>query len=864
MIIFKNNHERSQAGFGLVEVLIAMLVIATGVLALAKFQSTVIAESRENKAKSEAIAQCTALLQQTRIPLTNDSFDTLLSNINDPGIGSTVTGTVDTYISSLDYDSDNSTATATCSWSGGTIEVSSRISPHSAVAGALYSIPEQGGSSGLGASPTLNAGSSIDISDRIKIYDVNGDVIENITEETATNASTPGSLIMYDHDTSDPANTLVAYIVDASGNTASAAKECSASPAQLFQSYDDGEVIFPSFLDSEKAPNVKALRTHINGDPSDQIRGITLYETAWVDSSGTFTEPTVDVDGNIAYLDSDVEYCIPRVLYNGGVIVSISGTIYSSIKDKPQDVEYLPVSLFTFNTSESGTYCYFNPAATDAQSPYACFVGGNCANGELYSGADSAWKSDFSVCPPYPLSQLTSNDSSVGVGGWRGRVGVLDIVDRGYNVCFWEDVYGDAAEVVRTTARDYFTRNEFNSADSDNYRNQGINQSYECQNFLVMSGANDQKYQSSCVAAAAGVGGVQLAPRSTIRYLNKYPIAPGDSVVENTYEPVLGNNCITPVKLVISGSITSLGDGLIPQVTATDGITTWTCISTENDYTCTVYLSPDLDLAADAGDFIIKGQFGSETSVNCSSYTTSSTVDYDGCDLTIDWNDTDPSSLHTITGNLVSELSNPELGIYYIGSTYDGVAYPCVVTSAGYSCTFPQNDTSAAAEMRITANYDYSIELTGTSDTEIVDNSIKVTLNDLGVSAGPDLTITSTATPVDNFMVSGSITFANSSSQSGVGLSILTGDSDLSCTRYDISDAEIASDDTTTTPVRYSCEIKSGSGVTFGAVNDTCGSGKTLLYISSNTKTTSNKKTLPVTFDTVDANVTGMDITVCK
>ena len=67
--------KRTHRGFSLVEVLVAMAVMATGLLAVATFQSDLISGSGTNKARSEALALAQARIEQLRNFRTRAEFD---------------------------------------------------------------------------------------------------------------------------------------------------------------------------------------------------------------------------------------------------------------------------------------------------------------------------------------------------------------------------------------------------------------------------------------------------------------------------------------------------------------------------------------------------------------------------------------------------------------------------------------------------------------------------------------------------------------------------------------------------------------------------------------------------------------------
>jgi prepilin-type N-terminal cleavage/methylation domain-containing protein len=74
--------KQSHRGFSLVEVLVAMAVMATGLLAVATFQSDLISGSGTNKARSEALALAQARIEQFRNYSNRSEFDTSFADTN--------------------------------------------------------------------------------------------------------------------------------------------------------------------------------------------------------------------------------------------------------------------------------------------------------------------------------------------------------------------------------------------------------------------------------------------------------------------------------------------------------------------------------------------------------------------------------------------------------------------------------------------------------------------------------------------------------------------------------------------------------------------------------------------------------------
>lgn len=76
-----------QRGFTLIEAMIALLVLAVGLLGLARYQSAVLKSSGDTKARTEALAIAEQKIEQLRSFSTEAGFDAMAS-----GTGATITG----------------------------------------------------------------------------------------------------------------------------------------------------------------------------------------------------------------------------------------------------------------------------------------------------------------------------------------------------------------------------------------------------------------------------------------------------------------------------------------------------------------------------------------------------------------------------------------------------------------------------------------------------------------------------------------------------------------------------------------------------------------------------------------------------
>lgn len=117
----------SAKGFGLIEVLVALAIMAVGLLAVGAFQSSLVTESADSKARAEAIAIAQSRIEELRNytldALNAEEFNTLFVAITD-GNSSTHPGTNTTFTRTETISSPNDTKelTVTVSWVDATDE----------------------------------------------------------------------------------------------------------------------------------------------------------------------------------------------------------------------------------------------------------------------------------------------------------------------------------------------------------------------------------------------------------------------------------------------------------------------------------------------------------------------------------------------------------------------------------------------------------------------------------------------------------------------------------------------------------------------------------------------------------------------
>jgi len=153
----------------------------------------------------------------------------------------------------------------------------------------------------------------------------------------------------------------------------------------------------------------------------------------------------------------------------GGVLLSVRGTVFmgSVGGGNTPDITLTPTADYPVAFSDLA-YCVFPLPNTTAD--YICYFGGDCANGG--TGCPD---------PDDEFDYLAVN------GGWYGKVGLIetDTADfQNRKVCFSEDISGTGIETAVTTAR--FYRTSIVDADREVVDTEGINQSFNCHNFLIV------------------------------------------------------------------------------------------------------------------------------------------------------------------------------------------------------------------------------------------------------------------------------------------------------------------------------------------------------------------------------------------
>jgi Tfp pilus assembly protein PilV len=214
---------------------------------------------------------------------------------------------------------------------------------------------------------------------------------------------------------------------------------------------------------------------NVSSDVSDvKFKSSEISETALTDGSGLKTY--TDLNGDIYLLktiatDAGGNDLQALIKFKGGVMLSIKGAVYSGSVSSGNNPTATLSSETNYPIAFSDlAYCVFPVPGT--ASGYICYFGGDCKNG----GAG---------CP----NDYASQTYEAVQGGWYGKVGVTETSTHNLQnkkVCFSEDIAaGDSLPTAMTTARIYVTRRL--DANNNIVGSEGINQSFECHNFLIVN-----------------------------------------------------------------------------------------------------------------------------------------------------------------------------------------------------------------------------------------------------------------------------------------------------------------------------------------------------------------------------------------
>ncbi|MGR9046247.1 MAG: type IV pilus modification PilV family protein [Gammaproteobacteria bacterium] len=462
-----------QKGIGLIEVLVATIVIALGLMAVASLQSNLMLGSGDNKIRAEAQTLAEAKIEQFRNNIDSAGYNALAAgNYTDPG--NPIAGKNASFNRSWVVAGGNAparkTITVTVGWDSdrdGDIDnaddkvlASTEMAFIDPAKSAMYATEQESG--GIGATPSPRQNASEDVAS------------QQVLGQPASSVSsgTPGSTSTVTVTVTDP---------DPNGGGTSTVTLTQIAPGSHY------------------------------------------YATA--DTSLFFVDP-----GVIAVFICEGSSCTYIQNHFGGVVHRIAGTVYST---SPAGLTHIQVAW----TSSDVNACYNGPITQTPASgslqynsrPYECVLAGNCD--ATADGVNRCYP-DSQVSD----AQIAARDVGPGGEfGDVGLLGVIDSGGNREQVCFLEDtgnpstsplLQASGSQVMNenylfpVTKRFYVTRQVSRNGSINVEKSEGINRSYTNHNFLIIERGSGSSANQQCNSKATTYSFV-IPPREIVRTLNE-------------------------------------------------------------------------------------------------------------------------------------------------------------------------------------------------------------------------------------------------------------------------------------------------------------------------------------------------------
>jgi len=474
----KNVHaSKIQKGVGFVEVLIAAVVIAVGLMAVASLQGKLMLSSGQTKTRSEAQVLAERKIEELKNVVSVSDYNAIASDSD------TVTGTNAAYSRGWTITGGDAPARKTISvkvsWDSNgdgaittaddKVNVTSEMAWVDPAKSAFYAGQ---GSAGTGAAPSPRQNASEDVAS------------ENVLGGEALTASSGTAGTSTTLTVSMPADAMGQY---SCGENATLRQ---VAPGSVFYTASHSESIC---ID----PGV-----------------IAVFKCA---GTGTVT-------------------CTHIQNHFGGVALRIAGTVYSTsgnglshinVAWTSSEVHACYIGPITTGTSNGNSH---------DQMPYECVLAGNCnatADGVNNCYPDSAVSdSDINSRNVGPGGEY----GDVGLLGVIDQTGHGDVREQ---ICFLEDTTNPPTSPLLNTSgnevlnenylysvtkRLYVTRKIHRNGSSNEQKSEGINRSYTNHNFLIIARGTgtDAKAECNKIAGTTADGhSISLAPRQIIRTLNE-------------------------------------------------------------------------------------------------------------------------------------------------------------------------------------------------------------------------------------------------------------------------------------------------------------------------------------------------------
>lgn len=485
-----------QRGIGLVEVMIALLVVSLGLLGLAKLEGNLLSTSGNNKARAEAVGIAQQQIETIRYAA---SSTTAFEDLDDAGLSLVnlnpfpVTGTNAQFTVDIDIEDP---------------DVNRIINTIVNVAW-------------MDATGTAD---SVTLMTEIALQDIQKSALH--TNDTAASVAVPSPRQSASEDVR-PASEGVG-VDSPTPSTLPASKTVTLVNGALPSSFTVNDI-----NDASISYTLSAIAPDSN-----------YYNTYF--GEGNLAVYMCQSDGTCNYIQN----------HFGGVSLSVRGTIYSTDDNIAQANDLTGITP-VWSSSEV-TACYYGdiqqPTAVDPYYalPYECVYAGNCED-------DATTCYGFGTATEVTPAQVDSKGVGPGGEfGNLGLIG-LDGSNGGDQVCFLEDtpntdegsgsspdldpqnekllngLYDDNAGgnkqynedyLFPVTARAYVTRRLLSNGEE---RSEGINKSFRNHNFLIVDRANNAETYKNCYQAieeglaAAIPYSFVLAPRQIVRVRTDSP-----------------------------------------------------------------------------------------------------------------------------------------------------------------------------------------------------------------------------------------------------------------------------------------------------------------------------------------------------
>lgn len=608
-------------GIGLIEALVTTVIIAIGLLAVASMQGGFMAGSASNKTRAEALALAEEKIEELKNNIVKADYTAISSSLGPDSIDGVNATFSRTWVMTPLTPPTRKKIAVTVTWGGASADeqvlLTSEIAfsdPGNSVGLAAYGNPS-------GRSPSPNQGSSETVNDtNIDLRNPDGSLKDGITQVSgSTNLYEKDGNLYRDNGNNTGGGTLVFF--------------CNQIDAAEFDVDLRNPLNYEINGDLKTTGLINLLTKRLDLDSVTGNEAIELYSRNYI----------ADADG---FLTADGS-CTLEHRFFGGAIITLKGNIHT--------VNNLDNIKVDFNKTDM--FCVFNSGEDQTKRPYACYAGGNC---NVSPAGDN---NNVNTCP-----DPSAADAKVGPGGFSGNVGILNVDDDGGNkesVCFKEELdNGPIADpqiaiITPATARKYKTNN--------GGAEQGINQSYSCQDYLIVGRRNN--FNQLAAACAVAVGKLNVASLPTKEVVRT--ISGSNTVVVGINNSFCNN--LQPKDYTLTITVTNATDAT--NVTVSGGTAPVTCTGVSNTFTCSGQTKSNV-LSVIAEELTARG--------NCTvELDTGSQPATGNCEITLV---TPP--VYTLNGTITGSTGQaPTVTI-----TNDfGITNTCTATNSTFSCVIQTN-----------------------------------------------------------------------------------------------------------------------------------------------------------------------------